>query len=216
MTTILQRDLTCSFCGTTDRYPLLGSTNSVGRPDLDTRPPEMMRSTMRLWVQECSTCGYVAKDISQPPHASASLYCGEGGWRGIAYSDYPDLAARFLKLADLQEGVGHTFEAAWSALRAAWSCDDREDEAHATACRQRAIGYFSRTVGQVRMFPKEPGAMEALFADIHRRAGDFDGAIHWTDTGIEQRPDSAISAVLYFQRAKSMVQDRARYTGEDV
>jgi hypothetical protein len=216
MTTIVPQDLTCTVCNTTSRYNLLGSTNSFGRPDLDTRPPEMMRSTMWLWVQECPHCGYVAKDISQPPHASAQLYCGEGGWRGISYPDYPELAVRFLKLADLQEGVGHTLEAAWSALRAAWSCDDVNDDARAIACRQRAIGYFARIVGWVHLFPKEPGAMEALLADIHRRAGDSDGAVHWADIGLERAPDSAISAVLYFQRAKAILQDRARYTGEDV
>lgn len=216
MTTIVHRDLTCTFCDTTSRQELLGSTNSYGRPDLDTRPPEMMRSTMSLWVQECPHCGYIAKDISQPPHASARIYCGEGGWRGLPYAGYPDLAIRFLKLADLQEGVGHALEAAWSALRAAWACDDAQEDAHAIACRQRAIGYFARIVGQVQMFPKEAGAMEALFADVHRRAGDFEGAVHWADMGIERHPDSAISAVLYFQRAKAIQQDRARYTGEDV
>lgn len=216
MTTIVHRDLTCTVCDSASRQELLGSTNSYGRPDLDTRPPEMMRSTMTLWVQECPHCGYVAKDISQPPHASAQLYCGAGGWRGLTYNGYPDLAVRFLKLADLQEGVGHSLEAAWSALRAAWACDDAKDDDKAIACRQRAIGYFARTVGQVQMFPKEAGAMEAFFADIHRRAGDFDGAVHWADLGIEKHPDSAISAVLYFQRAKAIQQDRARYTGEDV
>ena len=216
MTTIVPNDLTCTFCGNSSRHDLLGSTNSYGRPDLDTRPPEMTRSTMPLWVQECPHCGYVAKDISQPPHDSARLYCGEGGWRGISYSGYPELAVRFLKLADLQEAVGHSLEAAWSALRAAWACDDANENERAIACRQRAIGYFSRTVGQVRMFPQEPGAMEALFADIHRRAGDFDGAVHWVDSGVEQYPDSAISAVLYFQRAKAILRDAARYTGEDV
>lgn len=216
MTTIIPHELTCAFCHYTSPQHLLGSTNSFGRPDLDTRPPEMMRSTMWLWVQECPHCGYVAKDISQPPHDSAHIYCGAGGWRGVPYSHYPELAGRFLKLADLQEGVGHTLEAAWSALRAAWACDDAKEEERAIVCRQRAIGYFARVVGTVHLFPKEPGAMEALFADIHRRAGDFDGAVHWADLGLERIPDSAISAVLYFQRAKAILQERARYTGEDV
>lgn len=216
MTTILPEALVCSFCGNSSTQHLLGSTNSFGRPDLDTRPPEMMRSTMHLWLQECPHCGYVAKDLAQPPHASARLYCGESGWRGNPYHDYPALARQFLKLADLQEGVGHTLEAAWSALRAAWACDDDGNDHLAISCRQQAIGYFTRTLGKVRLFPEEAGAMEALFADIHRRAGDFDGAIHWADLGLEQSPASAVTAILYFQRAKSMLQDRNRYTGEDV
>jgi tetratricopeptide (TPR) repeat protein len=216
MTTIIPQDLTCSFCGNSSPQHLLGSTNSFGRPDLDTRPPEMMRSTMHLWVQECPHCGYVAKDISQPAHDSARLYCGESGWRGIPYLAYPELARKFLKLADLQEGVGHMLEAAWSALRAAWACDDAATDHLAISCRQRAIGYFARIPNTVRLFAKDMGAMEALFADLHRRAGDFEGAVHWADIGLDQSPDSAISAILYFQRAKAILQDRSRYTGEDV
>jgi uncharacterized protein (DUF2225 family) len=216
MTTIVHDDLTCSFCGTVSPQALLGSTNSMGAADLDTRPPEMMRSTMSLWVQECPHCGYVAKDISQPAHDSARLYCGEHGWQGLPYTGYPEVAIRFLKLADLQEGVNHTLEAAWSTLRAAWACDDADDEDRATTCRQRSIGYFARTADKVRLFPKEAGAMEAMFADIHRRSGDSDGAIHWADAGLERLPDSALSAILHFQRAKAMRQDRACYTTDDV
>jgi len=41
----------------------IGSTNSFGAPDLDTRPPEMQRSTIYHWTQRCPSCGYCAADI---------------------------------------------------------------------------------------------------------------------------------------------------------
>src|SRR5690349_6640199 len=107
MTTIIPQTITCSFCHTPSEQNLIGSTNSFGAPDLDTRPPEMMRSTMPLWVQECPHCGYVAKDLAQPPHASAASFAGEGGWHGyFHYREYPELAQRFLKLSDIQEAEG--------------------------------------------------------------------------------------------------------------
>ncbi len=132
------------------------------------------------------------------------------------YTEYAVLAQRFLKLSDIQEAEEHLFEAAWSSLRAAWVCDDNAAEAQAVVCRQRAIGFFMRARIGLIVFPKEPGAEHALLADIHRRSGDFDGAIHWADEGLEQQPDTAIAAVLHFQRTKAMMHDAERYTGSDV
>ena len=54
----------CAICGKMSEQMVLASTNRFGPPDLDLRPPEMERSTMEWWIQECPYCCYVAKDIS--------------------------------------------------------------------------------------------------------------------------------------------------------
>ena len=65
MTSSRFRQVICSACGTSSRQQVLLSTNSfLGSPDLDLRPPEMERSTMSLWLQECPNCGFVSGDLA--------------------------------------------------------------------------------------------------------------------------------------------------------
>ena len=55
----------CYVCGKMSEQMVLVSTNQFGYPDLDLRPPEMERSTMDWWIEECPHCGYVAPDLSE-------------------------------------------------------------------------------------------------------------------------------------------------------
>ena len=64
MTTRGSSMVTCSRCGTASRLPFIGSTNRMGAPDLDVRPPSMLRETIDCWIQDCTACGYAATDIS--------------------------------------------------------------------------------------------------------------------------------------------------------
>jgi ribosomal protein L37E len=60
MTTYTRKEVTCANCGAQSSHATLGSTNEFGSPDLDLRPPQMMRATMNAWLQECPACGLVA------------------------------------------------------------------------------------------------------------------------------------------------------------
>ena len=60
MTTLDEAKKKCAVCGKISAHFEVTSTNTFGAPDLDTRPPEMMRSTMDMWVQECPSCGYLS------------------------------------------------------------------------------------------------------------------------------------------------------------
>ncbi len=53
MTTIIEIDVTCAVCGMKQTVQEMGSTSSFGAMDLDTRPPELRRSTMHFWRHEC-------------------------------------------------------------------------------------------------------------------------------------------------------------------
>ena len=46
MTTLVTEERKCVLCGKTNKHEIWISTNGFGAADLDTRPPEMMRSTI--------------------------------------------------------------------------------------------------------------------------------------------------------------------------
>src|SRR5688500_9746788 len=65
MTTFYDKEKECFVCGTRHTYSFIGSTNSMGASDLDTRPPMMARMTLAWQVHRCPNCGYCALDVSQ-------------------------------------------------------------------------------------------------------------------------------------------------------
>ncbi|GAG60973.1 unnamed protein product [marine sediment metagenome] len=64
MTTYYEKEIICAICKNKSTYEMTSSFNAFGSCDLDTRPPEMQRSTMQYWTQRCPDCGYCAIDIS--------------------------------------------------------------------------------------------------------------------------------------------------------
>ena len=67
MSRIISITKKCVLCDREYEYRELASTNAFGACDLDLRPPEMKRSTMPLWVEECPFCGYISSDVSKLP-----------------------------------------------------------------------------------------------------------------------------------------------------
>jgi hypothetical protein len=172
MTTFFRRSLKCANCGRSSEHEMLGSTNAFGSPDLDLRPPEMHRSTMGAWLQECPHCRYVAPNLSRPVGDLSvivgSEYCGL-----LADQRFDELARRFLAYALLisasdLEGAGQ------SRLRAAWVCDDYGRPDLATDCRTSAAECFKR----LKPFEdSEPGVTQgAILVDVLRRTAQFDEA----------------------------------------
>lgn len=51
MTTIYSEAVKCPYCNTKVEITHLGSTNAFGAMDLDTRPPEMQRSTILIEIK---------------------------------------------------------------------------------------------------------------------------------------------------------------------
>jgi len=65
MTTIYPPLINSIICNTENEVFELGSTNSVGSPDLDLRPAGMARDTLVFEVQSCINCGFCAPLISK-------------------------------------------------------------------------------------------------------------------------------------------------------
>jgi hypothetical protein len=68
MTTFASQSVACGNCGHVFNHPTLASTYTFGSPDLDTRPPELQRSTMHAWIQRCPSCGYCSRDVAEFDH----------------------------------------------------------------------------------------------------------------------------------------------------
>ena len=210
MTTVITQKKKCAVCGHEHDYVQISSTNAFGPSDLDSRPPEMARSTMRYWVEECPACRYAADDISAPAPVPASFLQSERYRTCDGAGFESPLAGRFYRLYLIQSELQDTTEAFWSILHCAWACDDYEDADNAKRCREEAARLADRLI-----FSGD-GDMEELMvirADLLRRSGQFAHVIH--DYEHYKTEDEMFNAVLAFQVRKAAEQDDGCYVTDD-
>ncbi len=213
MTTVLTREETCVVCGTTGVYPIIGSTVVLGPPDLDTRPSELMRSTLPYWMHRCPTCGYCAPNLSEGPAAVAAQVVGlERYGRQLEDEGYPELANRFLCHSMISEAANDPVGAGWAALRAAWACDDAGADGAATRCRERALEFFRRLYESGGRFANDIGTEEAIIADLLRRTGRFDEVAEICRLGLARSPNEVIGKVLRYQQTLAARADSQCHT----
>ena len=146
MTTLMPVEKACPLCGHVDEQMEIGSTSTFGAPDLDLRPAEVMRSSLPFWIVRCSQCGYVRQpDDSEPipDKPTAEQLVNSPEYRDQLESDvFPDLANDFLCFAQIVGSANAPATAGWSALHAAWACDDEGKQRAAGTCRSRAFDLF--------------------------------------------------------------------------
>lgn len=213
MTTVFPKQVTCAVCGHEQSVDVMGSTSTFGHMDLDTRPAEMRRSTMWLWVQECAGCGFVSADLekSAPTDAETVASAGYVAARGSA-SQKP-LANQFACRSILDEAAGDLVSAGWRRLHAAWVCDDDQAEGEASALRLAAIEFFerSRSAGKPAM-PKTVGGDELLLADLARRAGEFQRALGYCEVGLKLEVEPFIRQILALEQKLCVAGDAVCHT----
>ncbi len=176
----------CALCGTPAPPPFRAPAPE-GSPDLDGRPGEPTRSTLRRWLQTCSGCGACAPDLATLPPDAREIV------PGAVYSDLP---SPFERWAALVAGTPAEPEA---LLQAAWLAED--DGADATTLRRRALAIWPR-----------PGDGEAALrlADIQRRAGLLVEAAATLDrlpAGLED----GLARIVAFEQARIAAADRGRH-----
>jgi hypothetical protein len=159
----------CAICGKQSPQVVLASSSaSSGAPDFDTRPGEMLRSTIPHWLLECPHCRYSAPDIAQSaPAGAAEIVSGE---------PYQALGCKFQRHSLLLERLGHYAEAGWVSLHAAWVADDGEDDATARRCRAKAIDLWKRGKQRGQSFADTIEQEFGLAVDLLRRLGRFEEA----------------------------------------
>ena len=209
MTTISRIEETCAACGKNSKRTELNSTNTIEAMDLDTRPGEMMRSTMGLWVAECPHCGYAAKSLDQPP------ICGKEFLDTPEYKEFTDappkskLAMRFIKKARISEKAGKCVEAFLDYLHAAWDSDDCRDEVWMTQARLRALEMMDRFSEREMNDDRR-----ILRADLLRKTRQFDRLAR--EYGNMRLENEFLSKILSFELQLAAKGDAGTYRVDQV
>lgn len=143
--------LVCTVCGAPCRARFVVPTAEMA-PDLDGRPGEPARSTLRRWLARCRTCGAVAPDLAALPETAGPIV------RSAAYQGETN---DFLRWATLCDVLADPAGAAEALLQAAWQEEDAGRDGSAFR-RQAAARWLGDDLRRI---------------DILRRAGALDDAM---------------------------------------
>ena len=218
MTTILNVETECSLCGQVSPQTVFGSPVKLGLPDLDTRPPESLRSTLPFWVKRCPNCGYCAPDIDRE-YPLAETVVKRADYQTLLRKRSLPLSARhFLAWALIQLANGEILGAGWSALHAAWACDDAGKPVPAAACRHQALAYFERARQGGKALPgfQDPGAEQILLADLYRRISEFDHAVAVCRQGLDRHPSLVVNRTLEHEIILCVARDTEAHSLADI
>lgn len=215
MTTLYEKKETCQVCGATNTFTGIGSTNGFGSPDLDTRPPEMMRSTLRLQIRRCPACGYCAHSLADAPKEAKAIVQSAAYRAQLTHPDFPETANSFLCQALIQQNAGTMDQAGWAYVQAAWLCDDRNMSQSAQRCRVQAIAWFERCQVKGVTFAQDLGAEEAILADLCRRSEQFDRVAPLCKQGLAKNPVMVIQQILDYQIVLANKHDTACHRIEE-
>ena len=210
MTMINDIERECSVCGEKSMQPTLMSTNSWGYPDLDLRPPEMQRSTMHVWIQECPNCGYVAGRLTDELEIPKDFLKSDEYLNCEGNDFKSDLSKRFYKLHMIGRESGNVEKAFYGLRNCIWECDDVQDEL-AVEMRKRAVELADE------LFKRDTEDKELIIlmkADFLRRSGQFDRLIEeYENITLD---DGNSDRVLRYQIEKAKEQDDECYTTEEI
>ena len=208
MTTMQIAEVICSNCGCTSSHRTISSTNQFGAVDLDMRPPEMARSTMDTWLQQCPECGLVADDLSEKWEGHPDLLKSAGYLEAKSRSNVPPLARTFLCKAFLDSQEKAHCAAFNNTLRAAWVLDDEKLEGAAREVRLEAARWLEGQ-GDLNL------TVQAMLLDALRRAQAWDNARIVGEALKTQTLDEVMKAVVAFQLVRIQQRDDAVYTVDD-
>lgn len=211
MTTVSMGEVNCAICGNETEQRSIGSSSTFGSHDLDLRPPELLRYTMNLWVQECPRCKYVSDDIAvMLPGAETVVTAVEYTEAGKG-KDLPKLAVKFERFAMLV--AIDPIRAGQALLHGAWVCDDYRRDSVAQAYRCESAEFFASADFSPR---GERGMqLQVVLVDIWRRARCYEEAQELIER-LRTAPGltSTMARVLDFQEVRVCDRDVAGYTVE--
>jgi hypothetical protein len=188
--------LHCAICGGPVRAPFHAPRPPEIAPDLDMRPGEPVRSTLRDWLQACGTCHAAAWDLSTlPPEAKSVVE--SAAYRALSTEAAEDTLL-FRRWAMICLAAGDKEEAAEATLQAAWAADDGVDMVEAAKLRRDVAALWGEP-------PDQATALRLL--DVLRRAGEF-GAVETRGGQMAAGGvDGFAAAVIAFQRAHATDRD---------
>ena len=206
MSTPMKVSCKCFVCNHESNQTVLASTNRFGSPDLDLRPPEMERSTMHWWIQECPYCGYVAPRIKDKTTVDKSFLESEEYIGCSNYEFKSSLAKQFYKQYLINAADKNHRSAFHSALRAAWCCDDAIDCELAIVCRKLALSEIDHFIDENK---KEKDTLLVMKSDLLRRSEMFDEVIE-SYNPLDFK-EELLQKIIEFQIKKSKEKDASCY-----
>lgn len=185
MTTFQRVMATCAVCGQVSEHEGLTSTNAFGSMDLDSRPPEMERSTIDMRIMRCPGCGYCVQDIGN--EITFSLIGKEIALRVLASERYHEMQSnkKYVQLARdyacsalIWEECGRTDRAISAWMNAAWAMDDEKKAGPAAPLRREAVKGLLKSLSTKASAPAdERASVQIVIIDLQRRAGDMEEAL---------------------------------------
>ena len=217
MTTIFPLEVKCAVCHRDVEVTMIGSTNQFGSPDLDFRPPEMMRSTMGSWLHECPGCGYCAESLDEADAETVAIVKADAfrSFRAGA-ADFSQPAKEFHTAAFIAAEVGNLADAFHHTLHEAWSHDDSGDTVRAKAARLNAVDLMNQARGEGQRLFEEDGANDAVAVDLMRRGGEFGRAAETCRKALSGHCEEAVRKLLEFQLELCAKRDADGHTMDEV
>lgn len=199
----------CAVCGNESEQITLASTNTFGSPDLDLRPPEMKRSTMCWWIQECPHCGYISESIDDETNIDKDFLQSAEYISCSGKTFASELAQKFYKYYLINLLDENEEDAFYAVLHAAWACDDIKDIDNAVHCRKLAIVEIEKLINET-----DNPTLLVQKADLLRRAGLFQSVIiEYSNNNFEKE---LLNQIIAFEIEKSVQEDMGCYTVADV
>lgn len=189
----------CGACGAEARQPFRAPQPEIA-PDLDMRPGEPARSTLRDWVQVCPQCGAAAPDVSALPSAARAVVDSDE-YRALSTSALEETLP-FRRWALICERAGDPLQQAEGLLQAAWAADDAAVMTEAAKLRTEVAALWDGTA-DIELGLRRLDAM--------RRAGLFDAAESWAGVMLDRGADELARSIIGFQRKQIAARDIGRH-----
>jgi hypothetical protein len=212
MTTQYRKKVRCAVCETESEYYIIISTNTFGSPDLDTRPPEMQRSTISTWVQQCPKCGYCGSDISNAPKIAESLVRSPEYQKLANETIFWGFANSFLCKAMIDEKMSNYVDATWASIHAAWVNDDANQADQARICRCKAVNLLLEAETHGQKVTELDEECTAILIDLLRRSSQFVQAQECITTRRSGVTENVIARILDFQEKLIEKEDDSCHT----
>jgi hypothetical protein len=215
MTTIFMIDTKCYVCGKNNRFPQSGPIMDVGTSrDLDGRPSGMGRSNIYMRVQRCVHCGYCSLEAADG-HESYPEIVNSDAYKAMLNSkDQSETANAYLCCSLLLRYSQNWAEAGWSALHAAWICDDNKYGESALRCRKLALDFFTKARESGATFADSESEEELLLIDVLRRIRKIEKAGKKLMEMVDKTDDETIQMILNYEKHLIEKQDNRCHTFE--
>lgn len=176
----------CAVCHIWNEVPDAAPPADASAPsDFDTRPGGAERHQITSWLQMCRNCGYSAENIAHASPEAAAIVASDDYQRCRAEIEVHPAATPFVCYAKLLSRLHMHADAGWSALHAAWVCDDYGDVEGAARMRVQALDHWQQGKAAGQQFGDDLATEFALATDLYRRVGEFEKATVACSEGLD-------------------------------